>query len=118
MVRMEKVLGRTDDMLIIRGVNVFPSQVEHVLLEFEELEPQYVIYVDREKDRLDALEVRVEASSRFYAQGPAAVEALQVKIRKAMQETLYVSTAVKVVEPGGVERSAGKARRVVDRRDM
>jgi phenylacetate-CoA ligase len=118
MVRMEKVLGRTDDMLIVRGVNVFPSQVEHVLLQFEELEPQYVIFVDREKDRLDRLEVWVEASQPLYASGQDAVEETTEKVKKAMQETLYVSAAVQVVEPGSIERSMGKARRVVDRREL
>jgi phenylacetate-CoA ligase len=118
MVRMEKVLGRTDDMLIIRGVNVFPSQVEHVLLEFEGLEPQYVIYVDREKDKLDTLEVWVEASPELYAQGEEALKEMTAKVKKAMQETLYVSTVVEVVEPGSIERSLGKAKRVVDRRDL
>ena len=118
MVRMEKVLGRTDDMLIIRGINVFPSQVEHVLLEFEGLEPQYVIYVDREKDKLDTLEVWVEASSELYAQGEEAIKAMTARVKKAMQETLYVSTIIKVVEPSGIQRSMGKAKRVVDRRDL
>ncbi len=115
-VRMEKVLGRTDDMLIIRGVNVFPSQVEHVLLEFEELEPQYMIYVDREKDRLDTLEVWVEASPPAFSQGERAIADLTARVKKAMQETLYVSTVVQIVEPGSIERSGGKAQRVVDRR--
>ncbi|HID87927.1 MAG TPA: phenylacetate--CoA ligase [Anaerolineae bacterium] len=118
MVRMEKVLGRTDDMLIVRGVNVFPSQVEHVLLQFEELEPQYVIYVDREKDRLDTLEVWVEASQPLYARGEEAVKEVEERVKKAMRETLYISTAVKVTEPGSIERSMGKARRVVDRREL
>ncbi len=118
MVRMEKVLGRTDDMLIIRGVNVFPSQVEHVLLEFEGLEPQYVIYVDREKDKLDTLEVWVEATQELYGQGEEALEKMMAKVKKAMQETLYVSTIVKVVEPNSIQRSMGKAKRVVDRRDL
>jgi phenylacetate-CoA ligase len=118
MVRMEKVLGRSDDMLIIRGVNVFPSQVEHVLLEFRELEPQYVIYVDREKDRLDTLEVWVEASQPLYDQGESALDEMTGRVRSAMQETLYVSTIVKIVEPGSVQRSLGKAKRVVDRRDL
>jgi phenylacetate-CoA ligase len=117
-VRMEKVLGRTDDMLIIRGVNVFPSQVEHVLLEFEELEPQYMIYVDREKDRLDTLEVWAEAAPHFHPQGERAIADLTGRIKKAMQETLYVSTIVKIVEPGSIERSGGKAQRVVDRRQI
>jgi phenylacetate-CoA ligase len=118
MVRMEKVLGRTDDMLIIRGINVFPSQVEHVLLEFEGLEPQYVIYVDREKDKLDTLEVWVEASPELYVQGEEALGAMTARVKKAMQETLYVSTIVKIVEPNSIQRSMGKAKRVVDRRDL
>jgi len=118
MVRMEKVLGRTDDMLIIRGVNVFPSQVEHVLLEFDELEPQYVIYVDRNKDRLDRLEVCVEASHECFALGQEAVSATAKRVKAAMQETLYVSTVITVVEPGSIERSGGKAKRVVDRRKL
>jgi phenylacetate-CoA ligase len=118
MVRMEKVLGRTDDMLIIRGVNVFPSQVEHVLLEFNELEPQYMIYADREQNRLDTLEVQVEASKVLYEQGEQALKAMAERVKKAMQETLYISTVVKVVEPGSIQRSAGKAKRVMDRRNM
>jgi phenylacetate-CoA ligase len=118
MVRMEKVVGRTDDMLIIRGVNVFPSQVEHVLLQFEELEPQYMIYVDREKARLDTLEVCVEASHDLYTRGDAAIEQVIKRVKAAMQETLYISTAIQVVEPGSIQRSMGKAKRVMDRRDM
>jgi len=118
MVRMEKVLGRTDDMLIIRGINVFPSQVEHVLLQFGELEPQYMIYVDREKDRLDTLEVWVEASHPLYIRGEDALEEMAGKVEKAMRETLYVSATVKVVEPGSIQRSMGKAKRVMDRRDL
>jgi phenylacetate-CoA ligase len=118
MVRMEKVLGRTDDMLIIRGVNVFPSQVEHVLLQFEDLEPQYVIYVDRAKAHLDTLEVWVECSEALHLQGEAAMEALGQRVRRAMRETLFVSTLVNVVAPGVIERSGGKARRVVDRREL
>jgi phenylacetate-CoA ligase len=118
MVRMEKVLGRTDDMLIIRGVNVFPSQVEHVLLQFEDLEPQYVIYVDRAKAHLDTLEVWVECSEVLHQQGEEAMEALSQRVRRAMRETLFVSTIVNVVAPGVIERSGGKARRVVDRREL
>jgi phenylacetate-CoA ligase len=118
MARHEKVLGRTDDMLIIRGINVFPSQVEHVLLQYEELEPQYMIFVDREKDRLDTLEVRVEACRPFFESGREAVVALEQKVKQAMREALYVTAIVQVVEPGSIERSVGKARRVVDRRDL
>ena len=118
MVRMEKVLGRTDDMLVIRGVNVFPSQVEHVLLEFEELEPHYVIYVDRERDRLDTLEVWVEASQDLYGRGNNGLGEVTGRVKNALQENLYVSTVVKVVEPDAIQRSIGKAKRVVDRREL
>ena len=118
MVRMEKVLGRTDDMLIIRGINVFPSQVEHVLLQFEEVEPQYMIFVDRARDRLDTMEVWVEASNALYVSGEDAIEEVEMRIKKAMQEVLFVSAAVRVVGPGSIERSLGKARRVEDRREL
>jgi phenylacetate-CoA ligase len=118
MVRMEKVLGRTDDMLIIRGVNVFPSQVEHVLLQFEEVEPQYMIFVDRERDRLDTMDVWVEASNQLYLSGEDAIKGVESKVRKAMLEALFISAAVRVVGPGSIERSLGKARRVVDRREL
>ncbi len=116
--RMDKVLGRTDDMLIVRGVNVFPSQVEHVLLEFRELEPQYVIYVDRRKDSLDTLEVCVEGSAALCAQGTEAIEDVTKRVTRALLETLFVSTKATVVEPGTIERSGGKAKRVVDRREL
>lgn len=118
MVRMEKVLGRTDDMLIIRGVNVFPSQIEHVLLQFEEVEPQYMIFVDRERDRLDTMEVWVEASNALYISGEDAIKEMGRKVKEAMLETLFVRAAVRVVGPGSIERSLGKARRVVDRREL
>ena len=118
MVRMEKILGRTDDMLIIRGVNVFPSQVEHALLQFEELEPYYMIYADRDRDCLDTMEVWVEASQALYDQGASARDEVARGITRALQETLYVSTSVKVVEPGSIQRSQGKAVRVMDRRAL
>jgi phenylacetate-CoA ligase len=118
MVRMEKVRGRTDDMLVVRGVNVFPSQVEHVLLSFDEVEPQYMIYVDREKDKLDRLEVHVEASDKLFAQGGEQIQEVEKKIAKAMQEVLVVGAKIKVVEPKSIERSMGKARRIIDKREV
>jgi len=115
---MEKISGRTDDMLVVRGVNVFPSQVEHVLLSFDEVEPQYMIYVDREKDKLDKLEVHVEASDELFAQGAERLQEVEKKIAKAMQETLVVGAKIKVVEPKSIERSMGKARRIIDKRKV
>ena len=117
MVRMEKIRGRTDDMLVVRGVNVFPSQVEHVLLSFDEVEPQYMIYVDRERDKLDTLEVHVEASEELFAQGAERLQEVE-KIAKEMQDVLVIRAKIKVVEPKSIERSMGKARRIIDKREV
>ena len=118
MVRMEKVTGRTDDMLIVRGVNVFPSQIERVLLSTEGVEPQYMIFVDRPKDRLDVLEVWAEATEEYYARGEYAIDELERKLKEKLQDTLFVSSKVRVVEPHRIERSMGKARRVIDKREL
>jgi phenylacetate-CoA ligase len=117
LVRMGKVMGRTDDMLIIRGVNVFPSQIEHVLLGFEELAPQYVIYVDR-PGASDVLTVEVEATEKLYQQGTDAVQAVEARAKAALKDTLGVSTNLDVREPLSIQRSEGKAKRVVDRRKL
>ena len=118
MVRMEKVRGRTDDMLVVRGVNVFPSQIEHVLLSFDEVEPQYMIYVDREKDKLDTLEIHIEASDELFVQGAEQIQEVEKKIAKEMQDVLVVGAKIKVVEPKSIERSMGKARRIIDKREV
>ncbi len=119
MVRMEKVRGRTDDMLIVRGVNVFPSLVEKTLLTIEGLEPQYQIVVDRPKDQLDHLEVWVEANKRFFE--PVDMEALdQLKRRTEAElaEALGIHAEVKLMGPHTIERSLGKAKRVIDKRKV
>jgi phenylacetate-CoA ligase len=115
--RMGKIMGRTDDMLIIRGVNVFPSQIEDVLLSFAELSPHYIIYVDRPKD-MDVLTVEVEATEKLFSQGWDALKATEGKVKKALAEALYVSSNVNIKEPFGIQRSQGKAVRVVDRRQL
>jgi phenylacetate-CoA ligase len=117
MVRMGKVMGRTDDMLIIRGVNVFPSQIEHVLLGFSELAPQYVIYVDR-PGASDVLTVEVEATDTLHEQGTDALRGVEAKVKTALKDTLGVSTNVNVKEPLSIQRSEGKAKRIVDRRKL
>ena len=117
MVRMGKVMGRTDDMLIIRGVNVFPSQIEDVLLSFAELSPHYIIYVDRPKD-MDVLTVEVEASEKLFNQGRDILKDMEGKVKKALAEALFVSCGVNIKEPFGIQRSEGKAKRVVDRRKL
>ena len=116
-VRMGKITGRTDDMLIIRGVNVFPSQIEDILLSFPELAPHYVIYVDRPKD-MDVLTVEVEATEKLFNQGGDTLKGMEGTVKKALAEALYVSCGVTIKEPFGIQRSEGKAKRVVDRRKL
>jgi len=115
--RMARVRGRTDDMLIIRGVNVFPSQIENVLLGIEGVEPHYLIVVDRQR-YLDDLEVWVEVPQALFSDELAALEGLERNIRAELESVLGLSSRVKLVEPGTIERSEGKARRVIDRRQM
>lgn len=118
MARMERITGRTDDMLIIRGVNVFPSQIEWALLQVAGLEPQYVIVVDRQRDSLDELEIRVEAAAKLHAEGAAAMAVAQSEANRLMHQALGLSAAVTVVPPGALPRSEGKAKRVIDRREL
>ena len=113
-VRMSKVLGRTDDMLIVRGVNVFPTQIEQALLSVDGLAPQYVILVDRRQNRLDDLEIRVEALEA--ASDDVAAE-IQKRAQKKVEQTLGIRVKLRVVPPKELERSQGKAVRVVDRRE-
>ena len=114
---MERVTGRTDDMLIIRGVNVFPSQVESVLLEFGETEPHYLLVVDR-KSELDDLEVWVELSDRMFSDQVRRLEDLETKLRQKLLSVLNVSARIKFVEPRTIPRSEGKAKRVYDKREL
>lgn len=115
LVRMSKVTGRSDDMLIIRGVNVFPSQIESVLLETGETEPHYLLMIDR-VDNLDILEIWVEMSPNMFSDTVKKIEELELKIRKEIVSTLGIHAKVKLVEPKTIERSEGKAKRVIDRR--
>jgi len=116
-VRMKRVAGRTDDMLIIRGVNVFPSQVESVLLEFGEAEPHYLLVVDRKGD-LDDLEIWVELSEKMFSDEIKHLEKLEVRIRHKILSVLNINIKIKFVEPRTIPRSEGKAKRVMDRRDL
>lgn len=114
-VRMSKVTGRSDDMLIIRGVNVFPSQIETVLLEIGGTAPHYLLIVDR-VDNLDTLEVQVELTPEFFSDEVRFVENFEKKIRKEIESTLGISAKVKLVEPKTIARSEGKAKRIIDKR--
>ncbi|MEN6455976.1 MAG: phenylacetate--CoA ligase [Prolixibacteraceae bacterium] len=117
LVRMEKCKGRSDDMLIIRGVNVFPSQVESVLLGMSETEPHYLLIVEREGN-LDTLNVMVEVQEQFFSDEIKKLETLRKKITANLESTLGISVNVKLVEPKTIERSAGKAKRVIDNRKL
>ena len=117
LVRMEKCKGRSDDMLIIRGVNVFPSQIESVLLEMSETEPHYLLIVERE-GTLDILKLMVEVQEQFFSDEVRELEKLKKKITHNIQSTLGISVDVKLVEPKTIERTAGKAKRVIDNRKI
>jgi len=106
--RMERVTGRSDDMLIIRGVNVFPSQIEHVLMSVEGVEPHYRIIVDRE-GALDTMEVQVEVSEEIFSDEVKELERLGKRIQGEIKDMLGVSCKVKLVEPRTIQRSEGKA---------
>ncbi len=117
MVRMEKVTGRTDDMLIIRGVNVFPSQVEHVLMGVEGVEPHYQIVVNREGN-MDTMVVKVEVSEVLFSDEVKSLEKLTRKIQTDIKDLLGVTCKVQLVEPRTIQRSEGKAQRVIDNRKI
>jgi phenylacetate-CoA ligase len=116
-VRMERVVGRTDDMIIVRGVNVFPSQIESVLLQAGEIEPQYEIIVDRTADHMDELDVLVEASAQAYSDKERLVQ-LEKRLSYEVQSALGITCKVQLVGPREITRSEGKAVRVVDKRKM
>jgi phenylacetate-CoA ligase len=116
-VRMHRILGRTDDMLIIRGVNVFPSQVEQVLLKTEGIEPHYQILVDR-KDQLDYLEVQVEMNETFFSDEVKNIEKKEKELERELNSALLISAKVKLVEPKSIARSEGKAKRIIDKRTI
>ncbi len=115
-VRMEKPKGRSDDMLIIRGINVFPSQVEHVLLSLN-MNPNYLIIVDR-KGSLDTMEVQVEMNPDMFSDTVKGMEKTEKTIENALQSTLNIHAKVRLMAPGSLPRSEGKAKRVIDNRKI
>jgi phenylacetate-CoA ligase len=116
-VRMRRVTGRTDDMLIIRGVNVFPSQVESILLEFGETEPHYLLVVDR-KGNLDELEIWVELSEKWFSDKVRQLEEVEGRLKARIASVLGIAARIRLVEPKTIPRSEGKAKRVVDKREL
>ncbi len=115
--RMRKVRQRTDDMLIIRGVNVFPSQIEDVLLRVEHVQPHYQIVIDR-KGALDELEVKLEVAEEIFPETMAQIVAFTKEVSDRLHAVLGLHAKVHLVEPGSIERTVGKSKRVVDRRTL
>lgn len=115
--RMPKITGRTDDMLIIRGVNVFPSQIEEVLMSVEGVEPHYQLIVERHGS-LDTIEVQVEVSEDVFSDEIKALETLNKKIQTEIKDLLGITCQIKLVEPKTIQRSEGKAQRVIDKREI
>ncbi len=114
LVRMEKCIGRTDDMIIIRGVNIFPTQVESALLEMGLTEPHYLLFVDS-VDNLNHLEVWVEVDESLFSDQIKKLQTMTELIKKNIEDTLGISIKLKLVEPNTIERSQGKAKRVIHR---
>ena len=115
--RIQKFKGRSDDMLVIRGVNVFPSQVEAALLEVDETTPNYLMIVDR-VDYQDTLEVKVEVEERFFDDDMVSLERITKKIQAVLKQALGLACKVTLVEPNTLERSEGKSKRVIDKRNL
>ena len=115
--RIARFTGRTDDMLIIRGVNVFPSQIEAALLEMGETTPHYLLIVDR-INNMDTLEVQVEVEERFFSDEIRELENLTNRIAHVIQQAIGLSVKVKLVEPKSIERSMGKTQHVIDKRKL
>jgi len=115
--RMAKVLGRTDDMLIIRGVNVYPNQVEKALLEVEGIAPHFQIVLDR-RGELDLLEIQVEVTEGVFSDDTRVMKKFAEKVEGHLKSALNVRANVSLIEPNTLERGAGKARRIIDKREV
>ena len=117
LLKMNKIFGRSDDMLIIGGVNVFPSQIESLLLDVKEIEPQYVIYV-RKKGYLDQLHLDVEARKETYDAGPQKIAEVEKMVEAKIRGTIGIGIKIRLVPPKAITRSEGKAKRVSDERKL
>ncbi|MFA6331922.1 MAG: phenylacetate--CoA ligase [Methanoregula sp.] len=114
--KLARITGRSDDMLVIRGINVFPSQIEYILLKIPEVGNQFMVYIDR-INHLDEMTVEVEINREFFSGELADLTKLQKKVVKELKDTLELRTTVKLVEPGSLPRFEGKSKRVIDRRE-
>ena len=117
-VRIHRLLGRTDDMMIVRGVNIFPSQIENVLMRIEGTQPHYQIVIDRGATHLDEIEIRVEVEDAVFSDVTSVLERLRKRIHDELKSELGISAHIKLVEPRSIARSEGKAQRIIDRRSI
>jgi phenylacetate-CoA ligase len=115
MQKIGRITGRSDDMLVIRGINVFPSQIEHVLLSLPEVGNQFMVYIDR-VNHLDEMSIEVEMNREYFHGELQDLSRIQARVVKALRDVLELRTSVKLVEPGSLPRFEGKAKRVIDRR--
>ncbi len=116
--RIMRILGRTDDMIIVRGVNVFPSQIEHVLMQIPEVGEHYMIILDRKPDGLDEMTIQVELSDKARIERTTDILELERRIEEKLKDVLNVRAKVEVVNPGTLQRFEGKAKRVIDKRKI
>ena len=116
--RIHRLLGRTDDMLIVRGVNCFPSQIENVLLRIEGTQPHYQIVIDRGVTHLDEIEIQVEVEDAIFSDITRGMEQLRSRIHAELKSELGLSARIKLVEPRSIARSEGKAKRIIDKRSL
>jgi phenylacetate-CoA ligase len=117
MIKMEKVYGRSDDMLIVSGVNVFPSQIESLLLDVPEVEPQYVIVL-KKKGYLDAISIDIESKPEVYEAGKQRITEIEKKISSKIKGIIGIGATIRIVPPKTITRSEGKAKRVFDQRGL
>jgi phenylacetate-CoA ligase len=113
---MKRIAARSDDMMIIRGVNVFPSQIEAALLQVEGAEPHYQIVLTREFGGLDDIEVRLEVRPEVFSDKVGVIEAFQHRVRHVIHQITGIHAKISLVQPGTIPRSEGKAKRVIDKR--
>jgi len=114
---MSRIFGRSDDMLIIRGVNVFPSQIEEVILNVEGVSPHYMIVIDR-VNSTDQMEVQVELTEEFYSDKVSEIEKIRETIKNQIKSDVGISAKIKLVPPKSIPRSEGKAKRIIDNRNI
>ena len=114
---MSRITGRTDDMLVIRGVNVFPSQIESLLLKIPGVVPHYMLVVDR-VNSTDKLEVQVELTDEIFSDTVADIEKIRYKITEQIKSVVGISALVKLVPPKSIPRSEGKSKRIIDNRGL